>query len=633
MYFQTEIESVRFFFHQDLTKKLHSIASSIQSFVDSCDQMLVSISSDANQKAQTETYWLIETEDDLKRRGDQVRSYKQFLELFNEEKVFDQSQILKKKLQRMKDLKKRVKENAQKRKQETESKDDLENISEPISSEEQSKKATEDKERDRLQIKAKRKLIFRGFIPFIEAYFTNIMSEEHENTERSTSQSSQTAKSGLIGRSSLSFNTVHDAVVMKNSLQNCFRKLLKLRFVQKSSTKRRIVENALYAMGITDLDQDGVKGILYEEEDSPIVMESTTRANKEERKPTMIGHDQFRRMNSLITGRSTADDSNPVMSTFCQFVHALQHSGRLERDGEREFRKMVNLFLEAEKLTDPNDLEYRKLREEGKTSQDVRVRKITFEDIAKRLIRHIRTASNSDHHVTVLRVLSAVLKEYDPDSHDVSNSLNTEHIDLANLRRKTFEQVQIQLDRYGTSELVLDIISRTSDDELAINAIELGVLLLRGGNASVQSTMLKFLQNEPSGSFFQMIRQRIFRTRDAVKFNRRVHKAMRRPSRSDIINTLDFSGISFSTKASGLNGESIMLEIRADLLFRLLQLMCEGHNLSMQNYLQSQPDKRQTVDLLTESVYLLNVIRKREKYKIEKKKRESTPPPKKKRAK
>ena len=45
-----------------------------------------------------------------------------------------------------------------------------------------------------------------------------------------------------------------------------------------------------------------------------------------------------------------------------------------------------------------------------------------------------------------------------------------------------------------------------------------------------------------------------------------------------------------------------------ELVLKMLQQMCEGHNLQMQNYLREQPDNLSTIDLVTQSVELLHVM-------------------------
>ena len=45
-----------------------------------------------------------------------------------------------------------------------------------------------------------------------------------------------------------------------------------------------------------------------------------------------------------------------------------------------------------------------------------------------------------------------------------------------------------------------------------------------------------------------------------------------------------------------------------ELVLKMLQQMCEGHNNKMQNYLREQPDNLSTIDLVTQSVELLHVM-------------------------
>jgi hypothetical protein len=45
-----------------------------------------------------------------------------------------------------------------------------------------------------------------------------------------------------------------------------------------------------------------------------------------------------------------------------------------------------------------------------------------------------------------------------------------------------------------------------------------------------------------------------------------------------------------------------------ELVLKVLQMMCEGHNRDLQEYLREQPDNIRSIDLVTLTVELLHVV-------------------------
>ena len=160
-------------------------------------------------------------------------------------------------------------------------------------------------------------------------------------------------------------------------------------------------------------------------------------------------------------------------------------------------------------------------------------------------------------------------------------------------KRRKLEKQQIKLTESNVAMMVIVVLARAQGDrgKLVQETLQLGISLLQGGNYSVQKNILEFLQGncKEAGDFFTSMSKLIAGC--AV---------------------LDRSTYERQCKVYGTSTDNLPAAIKDDEftvhLFRFLQLLCEGHNMSMQNYLRSQPDKSANVNLIVFSVdYLLSL--------------------------
>ncbi|KAA3679890.1 ryanodine receptor 2 [Paragonimus westermani] len=147
----------------------------------------------------------------------------------------------------------------------------------------------------------------------------------------------------------------------------------------------------------------------------------------------------------------------------------------------------------------------------------------------------------------------------------------------------------------GAAEMVLLQLaaSRGEVTPVAQASIELGIALLLGGNVSVQSRMLEYLNRKKLSGFFTSL-----------------------AGLMQSCSVLDLDTFERCNKAEGLAvGLSDMKGITnlydADFtckIFRFLQLLCEGHNLAFQDYLRTQAGNTVSVNLIISTVdYLLRL--------------------------
>ncbi|CAG0880143.1 unnamed protein product [Darwinula stevensoni] len=154
---------------------------------------------------------------------------------------------------------------------------------------------------------------------------------------------------------------------------------------------------------------------------------------------------------------------------------------------------------------------------------------------------------------------------------------------------------QSRLAERGAAEMVLLYISACKGipTDLVLNTLKLGISILRGGNLDIQMAMLNHLKEKKDVGFFTSI-----------------------AGLMNSCSVLDLDAFERNTKAEGLGvgsegaaGQKNMHD--ADftcVLFRFIQLTCEGHNLDWQNYLRTQAGNTTTVNVVICTVdYLLRL--------------------------
>ena len=154
---------------------------------------------------------------------------------------------------------------------------------------------------------------------------------------------------------------------------------------------------------------------------------------------------------------------------------------------------------------------------------------------------------------------------------------------------------QGRLAQRGATEMVLTQITacKGATGDMIENTLNLGISILDGGNKDAQTDMINYLKDKRDSGFFTSI--------------------------SGLMNSctvLDLDAFERNTKAEGLGvgpdgpaGEKNMYDADfTTLLFRFVQLTCEGHNNDWQNYLRTQVGNPVNVNLILCTVdYLLKL--------------------------
>ncbi|XP_036824122.1 ryanodine receptor 1-like [Oncorhynchus mykiss] len=154
---------------------------------------------------------------------------------------------------------------------------------------------------------------------------------------------------------------------------------------------------------------------------------------------------------------------------------------------------------------------------------------------------------------------------------------------------------QSRLHNRGAAEMVLQMISACKGETgcMVSSTLKLGISILNGGNVEVQQKMLEYLKDKKDVGFFLSV-QALMQTCSVLDLN-----AFERQNKAEGLGMLSEEGTSEKVMSDD--------EFTCD-LFRVLQLLCEGHNNDFQNYLRTQTGSTTTINIIICTVdYLLRL--------------------------
>ncbi|XP_071024256.1 ryanodine receptor 1-like isoform X2 [Oncorhynchus clarkii lewisi] len=160
---------------------------------------------------------------------------------------------------------------------------------------------------------------------------------------------------------------------------------------------------------------------------------------------------------------------------------------------------------------------------------------------------------------------------------------------------------QSRLHNRGAAEMVLQMISACKGETgcMVSSTLKLGISILNGGNVEVQQKMLEYLKDKKDVGFFLSV-QALMQTCSVLDLN-----AFERQNKAEGLGMVSEEGTNMKSE----RGEKVMAddEFTCD-LFRMLQLLCEGHNNDFQNYLRTQTGSTTTINIIICTVdYLLRL--------------------------
>lgn len=163
----------------------------------------------------------------------------------------------------------------------------------------------------------------------------------------------------------------------------------------------------------------------------------------------------------------------------------------------------------------------------------------------------------------------------------------------------------------------------SADEFLPKEAIALFVIMLSGGNKVVQQELLTYMKGTRTEAFFVDVSRRLKDGMETIAETRILQKQIDKEIKQQAIitgtltmagtfgsqlNAAAQAGIAPVVKPSAQNLVTFKDTENIELVLQMLQQMCEGHYNDMQEYLREQPDNLRSIDLVTLSVDVLNLV-------------------------
>ncbi|XP_026223941.1 inositol 1,4,5-trisphosphate receptor type 3 isoform X2 [Anabas testudineus] len=278
-----------------------------------------------------------------------------------------------------------------------------------------------------------------------------------------------------------------------------------------------------------------------------------------------------------------------------------------------------------------------------------------------KLIQHTKALMSAEEKlcIKVLRTLQEMLiRTLDFDEKGISlrkvllqnylfpNKKNNQKDNLAELGAAGAEQerdwvavaaVQCRLDREGATKLFTDLVMSTKNDKIFQESIQLAICLLEGGNTEIQNSFYKLMMGDnKSEKFFKVLNDRMKEAQTDIKATVSVnvgemtHKANEKELETGGPATLVFPGsgghpllvqgqsIAPVAGASAIPSQPVAEQREVEMemgpavtimkpILRFLQLLCENHNLDLQNFLRCQNNKT-NYNLVCETLQFLDIM-------------------------
>ncbi|KAE8585797.1 hypothetical protein XENTR_v10021457 [Xenopus tropicalis] len=273
--------------------------------------------------------------------------------------------------------------------------------------------------------------------------------------------------------------------------------------------------------------------------------------------------------------------------------------------------RACNMFLEGYKqawiMSEAHDFEDRMIDDLSKSSEAEEEEEEQEEkkpDPLHQLILHFsRTAltekSKLDEDYLYMAYADIMAKSCHMEDESEEAAEDEEEVELTfeekEMEKQKLLYQQSRLHNRGAAEMVLQMISACKGEpgSMVSSTLKLGISILNGGNSDVQQKMLDYLKEKREVGFFQSV-QALMQTCSVLDLN-----AFERQNKAEGLGMVTEDG----TREKVMADDQFTQD-----LFRLLQLLCEGHNNDFQNYLRTQTGNTTTINIIICTVdYLLRL--------------------------
>uniref|UniRef100_A0A671XBQ4 Inositol 1,4,5-trisphosphate receptor n=1 Tax=Sparus aurata TaxID=8175 RepID=A0A671XBQ4_SPAAU len=262
-----------------------------------------------------------------------------------------------------------------------------------------------------------------------------------------------------------------------------------------------------------------------------------------------------------------------------------------------------------------------------------------------KLIKHTKKLMDKEEKLSIkiLQTLREMLGKKDNQVH-CSRSISAGGSPMLDSDKPGSSMVEIQclLDNVGASELVIDLIVNTKNDRVFEESILLGIALLQGGNTQIQNSFYNQLyKQKKSERFFKVFYDRMRTAQQEIRATVSVNmfelSCRKRDDDGADVSSIrikkgrassvtskafcafrkeldpDLEGLGHNSEMIGIDDALEETQVMSPAItimkpiLRYLQLLCENHNLDLQNFLRNQNNKT-NYNLVCETLQFLDCI-------------------------
>jgi len=304
-------------------------------------------------------------------------------------------------------------------------------------------------------------------------------------------------------------------------------------------------------------------------------------------------------------GDEEGGDSSPVEKTEFQIMmKRMQLSKDVLDQAELEFEEMCQSFKDIEEMT-ANAFQSRA--------------SITFEQLIKSMVNLVdynEFMLPMELSQAGLKLLRKCVEMENPDSTLPASEWESEDWED---HKEDVACWQAKMDELGCVDLIMNLVGQSPDIPIVMDAIDLGITLLLGGNADVQDGFYKASRKKGASNFFRKIDELLQQSFDEMKAGGR-DPADLQGNLKEADGEKDGEGGGDSEETPGGEEEDeedlwgdeeddgFDENKNATIVFRFMQLLCEGHNGKCQRMMQAQTAQHVSFDLVQKTLLITRLL-------------------------
>jgi len=276
--------------------------------------------------------------------------------------------------------------------------------------------------------------------------------------------------------------------------------------------------------------------------------------------------------------------------------------GGVQKKEKSQFEKAMIAMKKDKDILDQAELEFEEMCQAYKDVEEItgklRNVKISFELIIHSLVNLVDINEfNLPMELTQggLKLLRKCVEMENPDSTLPASEWESE--DWEDYKDVIVEW-QERMNELGCVQLIMNLVGLSTDTPIVMDAIDLGVTLLLGGNKTVQDGFQVASRKKNASAFFRKLDDLLNQSYDEMKAAGSDPRAAGAPEAEK----------DEGEEEDEEEEDDFDENKNATIVFRFMQLLCEGHNDKCQRMIQHQKEQHVSFDLVQKTLSITNLL-------------------------